>query len=74
MNLKRFDYSVRQKIGDPGSISVRNVFPLISVVPKPPQLQYGAKNKCLDKFFGYSVFSPMGPLLELFGPGRGGAP
>ena len=32
----RFHYSVRQKIGDPGSIPTQNMFPLISVTPKPP--------------------------------------
>ena len=41
--LLLFHYSVRQKIGDPGSISTQNMFPLIPVVPEPPQLPYGAK-------------------------------
>ena len=39
--MKRFDYLVRQNIGDPGSIKLRKVFPLIAVLPKPPQLPYG---------------------------------
>ena len=43
MNLQRFGYLVRQNIGDPGSIKLRNVFPLISVLPKLPQLPYGVK-------------------------------
>ena len=33
--MKRFDYSVRQKIGDPGSIKMRKVFPLIVDLSKP---------------------------------------
>ena len=41
---KHENYSVRQNIADPGSIKMQNVFPLISVVPKPPQLPYGVKN------------------------------
>ena len=43
--MKRFDYSVRQNIADPGSIKLRKVFPLISVLPKLPQLPYGVKKK-----------------------------
>ena len=42
-DFKRFHYSVRQKIGDPGSISTRNMFPLSSVVPKPLESPDGAK-------------------------------
>ena len=38
-----FHYSVRQKIGDPGPISMQNMFPLLSVTPKRPELPYGAK-------------------------------
>ena len=45
----RFHYSVRQKIGDPGSISTQNMCPLISVVPKPPESAYGATVFCLPK-------------------------
>ena len=36
-------YSVRQKIGDAGSISTQNVNPLQSVTPKRPESPYGAK-------------------------------
>ena len=43
MKIKRFDYLVRQNIGDPGFIKLRKVFPLISVLPKLPQLPYGVK-------------------------------
>ena len=39
---QRFDYLVRQNIGDPGSRKLRKVFALMSVLPKPPQLPYGA--------------------------------
>ena len=37
---KRFDYSVRQNIGDLASIKLRTIFPLNSVLSKPP---YGVK-------------------------------
>ena len=36
-------YWVGQNIGDPGSTKFRNVFPLISELPKLPQLPYGVK-------------------------------
>ena len=36
---------MRQKIGDPGSIKMRNVFPFISVLSKLPQLPYGGPRK-----------------------------
>ena len=51
-----FDYSMRQKIGDPGSISTQNMFPLTPIVPKPPQLPYGAKLFC--QFFCFFNFLP----------------
>ena len=58
MNYKRFDYSVRQNIADPGSISMRNVFPLIPVLPKPPQLPDGTKKQVFGPIFGFSqIFS-----------------
>jgi len=40
--MKRLDYLVRHNIGDTGPIKSRKVFPLISVLSKPPQLPYGA--------------------------------
>ena len=56
--LKRFDYLVRQNIGDPGSIKLRTIFPLTSVVPKPPQLPYGAtKIGCWTTGSVFPVFS-----------------
>ena len=39
---QRFDYSVRQKIGDPGPIKLRTIFPHTPILSKPPQLPYGA--------------------------------
>ena len=57
-----FHNSVRQKIGDPGSISTQNMFPLTPVVPKPFQLQYKAKYVFWPVFRFFS-FSPIGPLL-----------
>ena len=51
--MERFDYLVRQNIGDPGSIKLREVFPLISVLSKPPQLPDGV-NK--NKFFMKTQF------------------
>ena len=40
----RFDYSMKQKIGDPGPIKSRTIFLHTSVLSKPPQLSYGVKN------------------------------
>ena len=48
-------YSVRQKIGEPGSKSIRNMFPLHPVTSKPPESPYGAKKNAgnpLFQFFG----------------------
>jgi len=42
--MKRFDYLVRQNIGDPGSIKLRKVFPLISVCQNSLNCQMGSKN------------------------------
>ena len=56
-----FDYSVRQKIEDPGSISTQNIFPLTPVVPKPPQLPYGAKYVCLAENPVFQFFPPLVP-------------
>ena len=44
MNCKETHYSVRQKIGDAGSISTQNMFPVHCVTPKRPESPYyGAK-------------------------------
>ena len=55
--MKRFDYSVRQKLGDPGPIKLRNVFPLISVLSKPLQLLYGTNKSVFGQFFGFPNLS-----------------
>ena len=47
-------YSVRRKIGDPGSKSIRNVFPVIPVMPKRPESNYGPLS---DHFCRKSSFS-----------------
>ena len=52
--------SVRQKIGDPGSKSMRNVFPLHPVTSKRPDSPYGAKYCFLAEnqvfqFFGLEI-------------------
>ena len=52
----RFDYSVRQKIGDPGPIKLRTNFPLTSVLSKPPQLQYGTNKSVFGQFFCFFRF------------------
>ena len=39
--MERFDYLVRQNIGDPGSTKLRNFLLLISDLPKLPQLRNG---------------------------------
>ena len=57
-------YSVRQKIGEPGSKSIRNIIPVHSVTSKRPESPYGP---LLDNFCrksSFSVFRPIGPLLE----------
>jgi hypothetical protein len=73
-------YSARQKIGEPGSKSIRNIFPVHSVTSKRPESPHGAKDFFLAEtpvfqFFGlldpYWFFSfsaywiPIGPLLSL---------
>ena len=42
-DFKETHYSVRQNIGDAGSISTQNIFPLHSVVSKRLESPYGAK-------------------------------
>ena len=57
-------YSVRQKIGDPGSISIRNMFPLHPVTPKRLN-RHMEQNICFwqkIKFFSLFPLS-IGPLL-----------
>jgi len=48
MNFKETHYLARQKIGDAGSISTQNIFPLSSVVSKTPESPYGANKKMAD--------------------------
>ena len=61
-------YSVRQKIGEPGSKSIRNVFPLLPVTSKRPESPYGQllDNFCRkSSFFSFSAYwTPIGPLLD----------
>ena len=54
MDFNENHYSVRQKIGDPGSKSMRNIFPHHPVTSKRPESPYGAKYYFLPKiqFFG----------------------
>jgi hypothetical protein len=69
MIFKETPYPVRQKIGDAGSISTQNIFPLHSATPKPPESPYGAIC-CLvwqtTQFF--SVFQSFGPVGSSFWP------
>ena len=64
-------YPVRQKIGEPGSISIRNVFPLHPVTSKPLESPYGAKyffwaENQLFQFF--ALLAPYrGPIEALLG-------
>ena len=59
MDFNENHYSVRQKIGEPGSKSIRNVFPLHPVTSKRPESQYGAKKKfagnLVFQFFGLEI-------------------
>ena len=57
MDFNENHYSVRQKIGDPGSKSIRNIFPLHPVTSKRPESPYGAKNKKLAEH----------PVFQFFG-------
>ena len=69
--------SVRQKIGEPGSKSIRNIFPLHPVMSKRPESPYGAKYLFLPEnpvfqFFGLEIPYrtrigplPLGPILGL---------
>ena len=63
--FKRFHYSVRQKIGDAGSVSTQNMFPLRSVVSKPPESPYGANPIFVGQKSSFSAFwscrTPVGP-------------
>ena len=67
--MKRFDYFVRQNIGDPGSIKLRKEFPLISVLSKPPQLPYGVKKSVFHVPLVFSRFTNK-CLAERIPPGR----
>ena len=60
MNFKETHYSVRQKIGDAGSISTQNMNPLSYVTPKRLESPYGAKYSFLAEnpvfqFFGLEI-------------------
>ena len=57
MDFNENHNSVRQKIGDPGSKSIRNIFPLHPVTPKRPESPYGAKH----------VFGAENPVFQFFG-------
>jgi len=57
MDFNENQYSVRQKIGEPGSKSIRNIFPLHPVTSKRPESPYGAKSFFWQKlhFFSFSA-------------------
>ena len=59
MDFNENHYSVRQKIGEPGPTSIRNMFPLHPVTSKPPESPYGAKYIFLAE---NPVFRPIDPL------------
>ena len=61
----RFRNSVRPDPAAPGPRKLRVVFPLISVLPKPPQLPYGAKYFVLAE---NSVFQFCSPYWSSIGP------
>ena len=60
-----FHYSVRQKIGDPGPISMQNMFPLLPVTPKRPELPYGAKYLFLAENPVFQFFPLLVPIEAL---------
>ena len=60
MDFNENHNSVRQKIGEPGSKSIRNIFPLHPVTSKRPESPYGAKYCFLAEnpvfqFFGLEI-------------------
>ena len=55
----RFDYSVRQKIGDPGPIKLRTIFPHTSVLSKPPQLPNRTNESICGQVFWFFQFFPI---------------
>ena len=65
MNFNEYHYSVRQKIGEPGSKSIRNMFPLHPVTSKRPESPYGAKYLFLTENL---VFQFFGLLIPYRGP------
>ena len=77
MDFREIHYSVRQKVGDAGSISTQNVFPLHSVTPKPPESPYGAnlfllaENRSPIAINGFSALEKAIRLLTGKGP-KGG--
>ena len=62
MDFNGTHYSVRQNDGSTGSISIRNMFPLHSVMSKRPESPHGAKKTNFDRKSSLSVFRPIGPL------------
>ena len=52
----RFDNSVRPDPATPGPRKLRTLFPHTPVVPKPPQLPYGAKKDKLGRICGFPSF------------------
>ena len=56
-------YSTRQKIGEPGSKSIRNIFPVHSVPSKRPESPHGAKDFFFGRNSSFSVFRHIGSLL-----------
>ena len=65
MDFNETHYSVRQKIGDPGSISMQNMFPLHPVTSKRPESPYGANKK---KMAENPVFQFFALLIPYRGP------
>ena len=67
MDFNETHYSVRQKVGSTGSISMQNMFPLHPVTSKRPESPYGAKCFFWPKiqFFSFSAYkTPIGPLQD----------
>ena len=73
MDFNENHYSVRQKIRDPGSKSMRYIFPLHPVTSKRPESPYGAKyffvaENPVFQFFGLEIpyRAPIEPLVDAF--------
>ena len=70
MDFNENHNSVRQKIGEPGSKSIRNIFPLHPVTSKRPESPYGATSFFLAENPVFQFFCLEIPYRTRVGPYR----